>query len=111
MLQGREKSGDVQSPVSYISSKDDEDIAKIVEQLKVTVKIFGCGGDGSNTINRCIREGIFGAELIAANTDAKHLLSIAANRKILLGRRTTRVSRPVQSRRWARNPQGNLREI
>ena len=86
----REKSGDVQSPVSYISSKDDEDIAKIVEQLKVTVKIVGCGGGGSNTINRCMREGIFGAELIAANTDAKHLLSIAANRKILLGRRTTR---------------------
>jgi len=86
----REKSGDAQSPVSYISSKDDEDIAKIVEQLKVTVKIVGCGGGGSNTINRCMREGIFGAELIAANTDAKHLLSIAANRKILLGRRTTR---------------------
>jgi len=87
---GREKSGDAQSPVSYISSKDDEDIAKIVEQLKVTVKVVGCGGGGSNTINRCMREGIFGAELIAANTDAKHLLSIAANRKILLGRRTTR---------------------
>jgi len=86
----REKSGDAQSPVSYISSKDDEDIAKIVEKLKVTVKIVGCGGGGSNTINRCMREGIFGAELIAANTDAKHLLSIAANRKILLGRRTTR---------------------
>jgi len=81
---------DIPSPVRYISSKDDEDLAKIVEQLKVTVKIVGCGGGGSNTINRCMREGIFGAELIAANTDAKHLLSITANRKILLGRRTTR---------------------
>ncbi|MCL4411766.1 MAG: hypothetical protein M1526_00185 [Candidatus Thermoplasmatota archaeon] len=35
-------------------------------------------------------EGIFGAETIATNTNAKHLLTVAANKNILVGRRTTR---------------------
>jgi cell division protein FtsZ len=87
---GEKERGESPSPVHQVFSKDDEELAKIVEQLKVTVKKVGCGGGGSNTINRCMREGIFGAELIAANTDAKHLLSINANRKVLLGKRTTR---------------------
>ena len=71
-------------------SEDDRELTKIVEGLKVSIKIVGCGGGGTNTINRCMREGIFGAEMIAANTDAKHLLTVVANRKILLGKRTTR---------------------
>ncbi|MGC8618191.1 MAG: cell division protein FtsZ [Thermoplasmata archaeon] len=87
---GEKEGGESPSSIHQVFSKDDEELAKIVEQLKVTVKIVGCGGGGSNTINRCMREGIFGAELIAANTDAKHLLSINANRKVLLGKRTTR---------------------
>lgn len=73
-----------------VLSDEDEELARVVEGLKVNIKIVGCGGGGCNTVNRCMREGIFGAEMIAANTDAKHLLSIAANRKILLGRRATR---------------------
>jgi len=70
-------------------SPDDEELAKIVESLKVNIRIVGCGGAGSNTINRCARSGIYGAELIAMNTDAPHLLTIQANRKILVGKRTT----------------------
>lgn len=71
-------------------SEDDRELTKIVEGLKVSIKIVGCGGGGTNTINRCMREGIFGVAMIAANTDAKHLLTVVANRKILLGKRTTR---------------------
>jgi len=58
--------------------------------LKTNIKIIGCGGGGSNTINRIAQEGISGAELYAANTDAQHLLAIRAPHKILLGRRSTR---------------------
>ncbi|MEM3226985.1 MAG: cell division protein FtsZ [Thermoplasmata archaeon] len=71
-------------------SQDDEELAKIVEQLKVNIKIIGCGGGGSNTINRLTEAGVFGATIIAANTDAPHLLQVKSNRKILLGKRTTR---------------------
>ncbi len=80
----------IQTPRQPIASPDDEELAKIVEQLKVNIKIVGCGGGGSNTINRCMEEGVYGAEMIAANTDAKHLLTVKAHRKVLLGKRSTR---------------------
>ena len=68
----------------------DAELEQMLRKLKTNIKIIGCGGGGSNTINRLAEEGIIGAELIATNTDAQHLLSIQAPRKILLGRRVTR---------------------
>ncbi len=69
---------------------DDEEIAKIAAQLDVSIKIIGCGGGGTNTINRCVEAGISGAQLCAINTDAKHLLSVHAPKKILIGKNVTR---------------------
>ncbi len=80
----------IQGPRTPLASPDDEELAKIVEQLKVGIKIVGCGGGGSNTVNRCMEEGVYGAEMVAANTDAKHLLTVKAHRKVLLGKRITR---------------------
>jgi len=71
-------------------SNDDKELAKIAEQLDVSIKIIGCGGGGSNTLNRIHEAGITGAQLCAVNTDVKHLLTINANRKILIGKRITR---------------------
>ena len=73
-----------------IDTPDDDELAKIVETLKVNIAIVGCGGGGTNTINRLSQEGIFGAELVAANTDAKHLLHVHSPHKVLLGRNLTR---------------------
>ena len=69
---------------------EDEELQKILLGLRTNIKIIGCGGGGSNTINRLVEAGIIGAELYAANTDAQHLLITRAPHKILLGRRTTR---------------------
>jgi len=69
---------------------DDEEISKIAAQLDVSIKIIGCGGGGSNTINRCVEAGISGAQLCAINTDAKHLLAIHAPKKILIGKNITK---------------------
>ena len=69
---------------------DDEEISKIAAQLDVSIKIIGCGGGGSNTINRCVEAGISGAQLCAINTDAKHLLAIHAPKKILIGKNVTK---------------------
>jgi len=69
---------------------EDEEIQKIVDALNVSIKIIGCGGAGSNTINRCSEAGVMGAQLCALNTDAKHLLSIHSPRKILIGKRLTK---------------------
>ena len=54
-------------------TNDDQEIEKIVESINVSIKIVGCGGGGSNTVNRCSESGITGAQLCAVNTDAKHL--------------------------------------
>lgn len=56
---------------------------------RLKVSVVGCGGGGSNTVHRCVDEGVSGAELCAINTDVAHLLTIRAHRKILLGRRAT----------------------
>lgn len=72
------------------SSKDDAEIAKIASQLDVSIKIVGCGGGGSNTVNRIVQEGVTGAQICAVNTDAKHLLSIKSPKKILIGRSITK---------------------
>src|SRR3989475_10753159 len=71
-------------------NNDDQEIEKIVESINVSIKIVGCGGGGSNTVNRCSEAGITGAQLCAVNTDAKHLLSVHAPKKILIGKRLTK---------------------
>ena len=51
---------------------------------------IGVGGAGSNAINNIMtREGIVGATTVAVNTDARHLLSTKAERKLLIGRELT----------------------
>ena len=71
-------------------SADDEELREVLSGLKTDIKIIGAGGAGCNTIDRMSEEGIQGAKLIACNTDAQHLLTVHAQRKILLGRRKTR---------------------
>lgn len=69
---------------------EEEEIRRVLAGLRTVIKIVGTGGAGSNTVNRIAEEGIYGADLIALNTDAQHLLHIQAPNKILLGRHTTR---------------------
>jgi len=67
-----------------------EELEKVLEQSRTIIKVIGCGGSGTNTIQRMTEEGIFGAELYALNTDAQHLLFSKVERKLLIGRKTTR---------------------
>jgi cell division protein FtsZ len=73
-----------------ISGVQDADLEKVLESLTTTIKVVGCGGAGTNTITRCFGEGINGADLIAVNTDAQHLLLADSPYKILIGRHLTR---------------------
>lgn len=82
-----EAEGRVQSS-SMIQS--DEELVAVLEELTTVIRVIGCGGGGSNTIDRLAEYGIQGAELYAINTDAQHLLHINADRRFLIGRRTTR---------------------
>ncbi|MFT8117535.1 hypothetical protein ACMYL3_24725, partial [Salmonella enterica subsp. enterica serovar Typhimurium] len=54
----------------------DQELESVLEDLKTEITVVGCGGAGSNTINRMFEEGIHGAKLVAANTDVQHLVDI-----------------------------------
>jgi len=69
---------------------EDVEIEKIASGLDICVKLIGCGGAGSNTVNRYVSEGVKGVETLALNTDAKHLLSVNAGHKMLIGKTLTR---------------------
>jgi cell division protein FtsZ len=71
-------------------SEDDAELMQLVQSLRIKITIMGCGGGGSNTIRRLSQAGVTGATLVACNSDARHLLSIQAPNKILLGKATTK---------------------
>jgi len=59
---------------------------EVLAGMKTTIKVVGCGGGGTNTIARCVEAKVYGAELIALNTDAQHLLHARVPKKILIGK-------------------------
>ncbi|CAB48928.1 cell division protein FtsZ [Pyrococcus abyssi] len=81
-----QKPQEIQVPQSSI----DEELKKIVEQIKARIYVVGVGGAGCNTVNRMMEVGVTGAKIIAVNTDAQDLLKIKAHQKILIGKELTR---------------------
>lgn len=63
-----------------------EDMDSFVAKLAVV----GIGGQGSNLVNRLYKSGIKSARTIALNTDAKHLNTIRADTRMLIGKELTR---------------------
>jgi cell division protein FtsZ len=72
------------------TSAEDAELLKFYESTKPKICIVGCGGSGSNTINRMADIGVTGATRIALNTDAQHLLKIRADKRLLIGKKTTK---------------------
>ncbi|MEK6981378.1 MAG: cell division protein FtsZ [Candidatus Micrarchaeota archaeon] len=68
---------------------DDEEILKFLEETKQKIFIVGAGGSGTNTLDRLFELGVEGVTTVAMNTDAKHLLRIRANKKMILGKKLT----------------------
>lgn len=54
------------------------------------IKVIGCGGGGSNAVNRMIEAGVRGVDFIAINTDAQALLQSEAPTKIRIGDKLTK---------------------
>jgi len=70
--------------------KNQEELTKILESSQARIRVIGVGGGGCNTIQRMHEVGIKGAETYAVNTDAQDLLTTEADKKMLVGRETTR---------------------
>ncbi len=68
----------------------DAELEQMLSHQKAMIKVVGCGGGGNNTINRIAEVGIVGAETVAVNTDAQDLLYTTAEKKILIGKETTK---------------------
>ncbi|MBV0923424.1 cell division protein FtsZ [Halomicroarcula limicola] len=76
--------------VSTSGTMTDDELASVVKDLETKITVVGCGGAGGNTVTRMMEEGIHGAKLVAANTDAQHLADeVEADTKILIGRKRT----------------------
>jgi cell division protein FtsZ len=86
----RQMGNETVSEGEEVKTMDSEEIEKVLEKSRTIIKVIGCGGSGTNTIQRMTEEGIFGAELFALNTDAQHLLFSKVDRKLLIGKKTTR---------------------
>jgi cell division protein FtsZ len=57
--------------------------------LSAKIAVIGCGGGGSNSVNRLIKTGLEGVDTIAINTDRFHLAKMNAGRLLLIGERAT----------------------
>jgi len=88
---GQESAGSTGTDeMSTSGQMSDEELADVVKDLETKITVVGCGGAGGNTVTRMMEEGIHGAKLVAANTDAQHLADeVKADTKILIGRKRT----------------------
>ena len=68
----------------------DDELEQLLSVQRAKIKVVGCGGAGNNTINRITEVGVTGAETLAVNTDAQDLLYTSADKKILIGKDTTK---------------------
>ena len=80
MADSSAKKGDINRPRRH---------TKKINPYDTTIKVFGVGGAGSNTVNHFKKTYKNSILSVAANTDAQHLLSVRADKKILLGKNVT----------------------
>ena len=79
-----------QIPEGITVSAEDAELLKFIEGTKPKIYVIGAGGSGCNTMGRMHDMRIEGATLIAMNTDVRHLVKMRADKKILLGKKSTR---------------------
>ena len=93
------------------------ELYEIVEghPLDAVIRVIGVGGGGCNSVNEMVTAQIDGVELIAANTDRKHLERCKANNILQLGPRVSRGlgagSDPARGREAALESRDMIREL
>jgi cell division protein FtsZ len=73
-----------------LKSADDSELEEVLKSLRTKITVIGCGGAGSNTAQCIAEEDVPDINIVAANTDAQHLLACRVPKKLLLGRRLTK---------------------
>ncbi|MDP6148454.1 MAG: cell division protein FtsZ, partial [Candidatus Thalassarchaeaceae archaeon] len=78
-----------ESPAAPVVTETDPELKDLLQSLQPRIRVFGCGGCGSNTVARLELEGLFDGDYVkgmAINTDAQHLLRVGVDNKVLIGR-------------------------
>ena len=70
--------------------QDDKELEEFLQASLPKIYVIGVGGSGNNTLERMYTVGIDGAKTIALNTDAQALVKVNANKKVLIGKKTTK---------------------
>jgi len=70
--------------------EQDEELVRLLEASRAKIRVIGIGGGGCNTVDRMSEIGIHGAETVVMNTDAQDLLSVQAEKKLLIGKKLTK---------------------
>ena len=76
-------------PSAPIDTESDSELVQLLSSLQPRIRVFGCGGCGSNTVARLEQEGLFDDTYVrgmAINTYAQHLLRVGVENKVLIGR-------------------------
>jgi cell division protein FtsZ len=68
---------------------EQEKIEEIARLSRPQVSVVGLGGAGCNIVSWIKQRGVVGGRLLAMNTDANHLSICKADRRILIGEKTT----------------------
>ncbi len=88
-LEEIEKSKQVKG-VKGPGTMSDDELQETLQHSMARIRVVGAGGSGNNTMRRMNEVGILGAELIALNTDAQHLLITPVGKKVLIGKELTK---------------------
>ena len=76
-------------PKASGDTQSDAELKSLLKSLQPKIRVFGCGGCGSNTVARLELEGLFDGTYVkglAVTTDAQHLLRVTVENKVLIGR-------------------------
>jgi len=73
-----------------VQNASEQSLDEDLQVGQANIKVVGVGGAGNNVVSWLYRKGIKGAEIITVNTDKQHLDISEADKKILIGRNTSR---------------------
>jgi cell division protein FtsZ len=81
----------VRSVMGEASPKEESSSSDSLSSESIKIVTVGVGGAGNNTINRLIKSGVKGTELVAINTDKQHLNIVHERaKKVLIGKSVTK---------------------
>ena len=60
-----------------------------LREFSARICVIGVGGAGCNAVNNMVSRGLSGVDFVCTNTDAQHLASCLAEKKVQLGRDAT----------------------